>query len=109
MKACPKPSKRIRDKEYKKFVKRQLCFICEFTGDWMNPIRFHHEEEESHGGMGLTPCDSRGIPLCDNCHTLGGKARHRIGRRAYKGKDPKEEIRRLNREYEAQTGRKVGE
>ena len=60
-----------RSEEYKAFIRRQPCLICEYPNS-----EHHHETLNSKKGMALKGPDNEALPLC----TIHHRERHRIGR-----------------------------
>lgn len=88
---------RERDVAYMLWVKTQPCCVpaCVFTGD---VVEAHHSGIR---GLCQKAADSTCIPLCQQHHTEGSAAVHRIGKNfwEYHGIDRDAEIARLNAEY----------
>ena len=62
-------TKQFLSREFKKFHRDSPCVRC-----GRGPCRAHHDPTVA---VGATWRDTS--PLCDDCHTLGPGARHRVG------------------------------
>lgn len=65
-----------RDDDYRTFIRRQPCCVCGRT-----PSEAAHTGLD--GGMGQKSSDYSCVPLCRGCHTSGGSAYHRVGRKEF--------------------------
>lgn len=67
----------VRDPRYLAWIRTLPCSACGVAG----------QSQAAHtgldGGMGMKASDSSCIPLCADCHTMGPKAYHRLGKRAF--------------------------
>ena len=87
-------NKPARNWKYRAWVRSLPCAVCglEPAGEAAHT--------GSDGGMSQKSSDYSCIPLCSDCHTLGEKAYHRIGRETFEarhGLDILQLVRRLNR------------
>src|SRR5690242_2933110 len=65
-----------RNEDYKTFIRRQRCCVCGRL-----PSEAAHTGMD--GGMSQKASDYSCVPLCNVCHTAGGKSYHRIGRKEF--------------------------
>lgn len=87
-------SKPARSWKYKLWIRSLPCAVCglEPAGEAAHT--------GSDGGMRQKSSDYSCIPLCCDCHTLGEKSYHRLGREAFEAihsLDIAQLVRRLNR------------
>jgi hypothetical protein len=66
-----------RDPRYRAWIRTLPCAVC--GARW----RVEAAHTGYDGGMAQKSSDYSCVPLCRNCHTAGGEAYHRVGRREF--------------------------
>ena len=88
---------RVRDMDYMAWIRSKPCLVpdCPFPSE---TVKAHHAGVR---GLGQKADDRTCLPLCEQHHTEGSAAVHRLGKHfwAYHGIDRDAEIARLNAEY----------